>query len=133
MTNTATTSTAPAKPETWAQEAWDALVEAEQWVVADLHDLGLIFTNDIWPILKSALGLLFSQLGTATLGAITANITDPALIPAAVGSALLLTASTTGVADATTALASAKAAVDADHAVQALLNPSPSANDGVGG
>ena len=45
MTDTSTTSTAPAKPETWAQEAWDALVEAEQWVVADLHDIGLIFSQ----------------------------------------------------------------------------------------
>ena len=123
MTDTTNTTTAPAKPETWVQEAWDALQEAEQWVVADLHDMGLVFTNDIWPVLKSMLTLFLSQLGRATFGAISANILDPALIPAAVGSALLLTASTTGVADATEALASAKAAVDADPTVQALLAP----------
>jgi hypothetical protein len=122
-----TTPAAPAKPETWTQEAWDLLVEGEQWVVADLHEIGLVFTNDVWPAIKSALGLLFSQLGLATLNAISANITDPALIPSAVGSALLLTASTTGVADAKTALASATAAVEADPKIQALLTPPPAA------
>ena len=113
----------PAKPETWEQEAWDLLVEAEQWVVADLHDIGIIFTQDIWPSIKAALSLFASQEGTAILGAIVADVTDPALIPAAVGSALLLTASTKGVTDAKQALASATAAVQADPTVQALLAP----------
>ena len=123
MTDVSSAATAPAAPESWSQEAWGLLQEGEQWVVADLHDLGLIFTADIWPVIKSTLTLLFSQLGSAVLKAVTTNILDPALIPAAVGSALLLTASTTGVADATAALASAKAAVDADPTVQALLVP----------
>jgi hypothetical protein len=123
MTNTASTSTAPVAPETWTQEAFDLLTEAEQWAVADLHDLGLIFSADVWPVVKSALGLLFSQLGAAILSAIKANITDPALIPGAVGAALLLTASTSGVTDAKNALASATTAVEADPTVQALLTP----------
>lgn len=123
MTDVSSAATAPTAPESWSQEAWGLLQEGEQWVVADLHDLGLIFTADIWPVIKSTLTLLFSQLGSAVLKAVTTNILDPALIPAAVGSALLLTASTTGVADATAALASAKAAVDADPTVQALLVP----------
>lgn len=123
MTGTSTAIVAPAKPEIWEQKAWDDLQEAEQWVVADLHDIGIVFTNDVWPVIKSALGLLVSQLGAATLGAITANITDQALIPSAVGAALLLTASTTGIADAKTALESATAAVAADPTVQALLTP----------
>ena len=123
MTDPTTAVVAPTKPETWAQEAWDALVEAEQWVVSDLHEIGLVFANDVWPVIKSALSLLFSQLGSAALKAIMGSITDPALIPANVGAALLLTASTTGVADAKTALASAEAAVNADPSVQALLNP----------
>lgn len=120
---TDTTSTTPTAPESWSQEAWGLLQEGEQWVVADLHDLGLIFSSDLWPVIKATLGLLFSQLGSAVLKAVTTNILDPTLIPAAVGSALLLTASTTGVADAQAALASAKAAIDADPAVQALLAP----------
>ena len=128
MTNTASTSTAPVAPETWTQEAFDLLTEAEQRAVADLHGLGLIFSADVWPVVKSALGLLFSQLGTATLSAITTNITDPVLIPAAVGAALLLTASTSGVTDAKNALASATVAVQADPTVQALLNPPAAAS-----
>lgn len=116
-----TTTEIPTKPESWADEIWNDLVEAEQWLVADLHELGYIFTHDIWPAFKAALGLLFSQLGSAALGAILANIADPALIPAAVGSALLLTTTTTGVADGQQALASAKAAMDADPAVKSLL------------
>jgi len=114
---------APVKPETWEQQIWDDLGRVEQWAVADLHAIGLVFSHDIWPVIKSALGLLFSQLGTATLGAIMATIADPALWPAAVGSALLQTASTTGVTDAKTALANAETAVQNDPAVQALLNP----------
>lgn len=124
MTDTTTATTAPAMPETWTQEAWALLQEGEQWVVADLHDLGMVFTQDVWPVIKATFVLLFSQLGSAVLKAITTNILDPALIPAAVGSALLITASTTGVADIESALATAKAAVEADPKVQALLaNP----------
>ena len=111
------------KPETREQESWDLLESGEQKVVSSLHEIGLVFGNDVWPVVKASLGVLFSQLCTAVLGAITATIADPALLPSAVGSALLLTASTTGVADAKTALASAEVAIDADPTVQALLNP----------
>lgn len=119
-TTNASASAAPVKPETWEQEVWDKIVSAEQWVISDLHEIGIVFAQDVWPVIKSALGLLASQLGTAVLGAISASITDPALIPSAVGAALLLTASTTGVADAKNALAAAQAAVAADPTVKAL-------------
>lgn len=121
-----TVASTPVKPESWTQQIWDDLVEAEQWVVHDLHTIGIVFEQDVWPTIKAALGLLVSQLGTAVLGAISASIMDPALIPSAVGSALLLTASTQGVADAKTALASAEAAIAADPTVQALTGKSGS-------
>jgi len=123
MTDTTTVTVTPVKPETWEQEVWDKLEAAEQWAVSGLHQLGIIFTNDAWPVLRSTLALLFSQLGVAIFGAISANIADPALIPAAVGTALVLTASTTGAVDAKNALAAAEAAVQNDPTVKALLEP----------
>ena len=127
MTDSSTTTAAPAKPETWEQKVWDELEAAEQWAVSDLHEIGLIIEQDVWPVVKSALSLLFSQLGAATLKAVMANIADPALIPAAVGSAIVITASTNGVVDANNAIAAAKAAVEADPTVQALLSAAATA------
>jgi hypothetical protein len=121
MTDTSSTQSGPTKPETWEQEAWDKIEEAEQWVISDLHDIGVIFADDVWPAIKAALVLLGTQLGSAVLAAVTANIADPTLIPSAVGAALVTTASVSGVTDAQTALASAQAAVAADPTVQALL------------
>lgn len=118
---TAAPTVTPVKPETWEQKAWDALQEAEQWVVSDLHEAGYIFANDVWPAIKAAFTIFGSQLFPAIFAAISANITDPALIAPAVGAAIVLTASTQGVVDAKTAVASAQAAVAADPTVQALI------------
>jgi hypothetical protein len=129
-TSATTPATAPVAPETWEQEVWAKLTEAEQWAVSDLKELGIVITQDIWPVLKSALALLFSQLGTATLSAAVGTIADPALLPSAVGSALLLTMQQNGVADATQALTAAAAAVKADPTVQALIAPAQQASGG---
>lgn len=111
----------PVKPESWTDQAWDLLQEAEQWLVNDLHELGYIFSHDIWPILKVTFQLFFSQEFAAIFAAVSANFADPALMGAAVGSAVLLTATTAGVADATNALQSAITAVKADPSVQAFV------------
>lgn len=125
MTEGTTTTTpdpaTPVKPETWLQEAWDLLNEAEKWLVNDLHEAGYIFSHDIWPILQTTFKLFFSQMFSAVFTAISANIADPALLGAAVGSALLLTATTAGIKDAKNALESSITAIKADPAVQTLL------------
>ena len=127
MTDTSTTPATPTKPETWEKEVWDKLVEAEQWLVADLNEIGVLFTADVWPAIKAALETFASQLFPVIFSAVSANISDPALIPAAVGTAIVLTASTQGTVDAKNAIAAAEAAVAADPTVQALLNPTAQA------
>lgn len=113
--------TTPVQPESWEDKVWGALTEAEQWVVSDLHEAGLVIADDVWPAFKASLAIFGSQLFPVIFSAISANITDPVLIPAAVGSALVLTASTQGVVDAKNAIATAEAAVQNDPAVQALI------------
>lgn len=122
MTDTTLTSVVPeAAKETWGQEAWELLESWEQDAIGALHEAGMIFSADVWPALKAGLGLFCGQLGKAIFGAVAASLADPSALPAAVGAAIVLTATVNGSADALNAISNAQSAVANDPAAQAAI------------
>ncbi len=122
MTDTTLTPAVPAAAaETWGQEEWALLEGWEQDAIGALHEAGMIFRADVWPAVKAGLGLFLSQLGKAIFGAIAASLANPEALPAAVGAAIVLTATTQGGADALNAISNAQSAVANDANAQAAI------------